>query len=90
MLLLNIHGHGVLVGIAVEASVDFSATSKSIKKKSDPVHLMTGISDHCTFFWESLQGVPWDKPCSLDLVLCEQLQKPTDSNGASEEAFAES
>ena len=48
---------------------------------------MAGISDHSTFFRESLERVPWDEPSSLDIVFLKELQEPAYSYATGEETW---
>ena len=88
MLLFNAHLDRILMRIAMEASMDvFFQHDDHPPSGVTPIHFMSCISYHSTFFGESVQGVSRNEPGGLDVVLCEQLQETANANRTSEETL---
>jgi len=86
VLLFEGHSDWVLVRVAVEASASSSATTNRHCSMQDTIHLVSGVSDHGAFLGERLQRMAGYKPCRLDLVFFEELEKTSDSDRARKDA----
>lgn len=85
VLLLQVHLRWVLVRISMQPTIPQQSAFTTRDSHRLCVHLMTRITNHPTLFPESVERVPWDEPCRLDLVFVEKLEETTDAHGASKD-----
>jgi hypothetical protein len=75
MLLLDRHGHRILMRVAMESSaiVPLSVWGISLQSHLALIHFMSSIPHHSTFFRKRLEGVSGNKEGGLDVIFGEEL-----------------